>query len=393
MRRPEVRRGPFLPGARLRRSVAAAAGCCLLAACTPNAARLRAVSYAPTAKGDWDLSTPAREGLDPLLVARLYHEAARLETLYGVLVVKNGRLVAERYFHAGSIDQLSNRMSMTKSVTSALVGLALEQGCLAGLDRTMVEYFPELSARITDPRKARITIRDMLQMRAGYPWEEHYPEHFDAIFMRNNWHWLPHVADIPLVADPGSAFGYSNLTSHLLAVITARSCKTELEAYAQEHLFSPIGARVGGWSKDADGHTWGFWGIELTARDMARFGLLYLHGGEWQGRQVVPSAWVKDSLRRYSDGINFTGWFSSALGRHFRDLGYGYQWWSASVGSHRVAFAWGHGGQLIVLLHELHMIIVTTADPLIHLPGELGWKHEGAIIDLVGGFIRSLPAK
>jgi len=306
-------------------------------------------------------------------------------------VIKNGYLIAEGYFNGGAVDQLSGRQSATKSFTSALVGIALDKGCLSGVDQKMMEFFPEFAGQVKDPRKKQITIRDLLQMRAGYPWEEREPQYFNILFFSANWHWLPHIVDFPLTSDPGTDFRYSNLTSHLLGVIVARACHTDLKSYAQENLFSPMNAEVGKWTPDPDNYNWGWGEIYVTARDMAKFGLLYLNGGEYDGKRIVSADWVRKSLQRYSENINFTGWISSKLGRYFRDIGYGYQWWSARAGEHHFDFAWGHGGQLIVLLDELDMIIVTTADPLHHLPGGQGWKHEGAIIDLVGEFIKSLP--
>ena len=123
---------------------------------------------------------------------------------------------------------------------------------------------------------------------------------------------------------------------------------------------------------------------------MAKFSLLYLNDGEYEGNQVLSADWVRESQQRYSENINFTGWFSSRFG-YFRDLGYGYQWWSARVGGHHFNYASGHGGNYIVLLDDLDMIIVTTADPLYELPAGAGWKYEGAINNLVGRFIDSLP--
>jgi CubicO group peptidase (beta-lactamase class C family) len=187
------------------------------------------------------------------------------------------------------------------------------------------------------------------------------------LFMSGDYHWLGHLDAFPLVGDPGTGFRYSNLTSHLLGVIVARACTTDLASFAQKHLFSPIGADLGGWTRDADGYNFGCNEIFVTARDMARFGLLYLNGGRHEGRQVVPAAWVGESLRTNSEGMFDNQWHSEESrypGPYFRDTGYGYQWWSARVGGHRFKFAWGHGGSLIILLEELDMIIVTAADPL-----------------------------
>jgi CubicO group peptidase (beta-lactamase class C family) len=195
-----------------------------------------------------------------------------------------------------------------------------------------------------------------------------------------------------LFSDPGAEFRYSNLTSHLLGVIVARATGTDLFSFAQENLFSPINARIENWSVDSDGYNMGAIEIYLTSRDMAKLGVLYLNGGEYDGKQIVAENWVKESLERYSENIKLGGWLLSRYG-DFYDLGYGYQWWSARVGEHHFDYACGHGANYIILLHDLNMVIVTTADPLKgpDLAGEGGWKYEGAINSVVARFIRSLP--
>ncbi len=357
----------------------------------PRPEELEAVDYTPLPGDDWKVSTPAEQGLDPMLVAEVYLDATGLSTLYGLLMIKNGHLIAEGYFNEGGVEQLSGRQSATKSFVSALVGVALDKGCLSSVDQKMMEFFPEFAGQIDDPRKEQITIRDLLQMRAGYPWEERTPQYFEAAFFTDNWHWLPHVLDFPLLSDPGTEYAYSSLTSHLLAVIVARACDTDLESFAQQNLFTPIDAEVGDWTRDADNYNWGWGEIYVTGRDMAKFGLLYLNGGEYRGNQVLSADWVRESLQPYSERIPFGAGGTSQLGRYFEDIGYGYQWWSATAGDHRFDYAAGHGGSLIVLLHDLDMIVVTTADPLYELPVDAGWAFEGAIVDLVGKFIESLP--
>jgi len=364
----------------------------ILVGCNPRTDELGVVEYTPLSGSSWKVSTPAEQGLNPKLVAELYLDAAELPTLYGLLVLKNGHLIAEGYLNKGAVTRKNFLQSVTKSYTAALVGIALHQGCLSSVDQKMMEFFPEFASQINDSRKEQITIRDMLQMRSGYPWEERTTPYLDILFFTDNWrHWLPHIVDFPLTSDPGTKYSYSNLTYHLLGVIVARACDTDLRSYGKEYLFTPIGAKVGEWRTDADNYNWGWGEISFTARDMGKFGLLYLYGGEYEEKQVLSASWVKESLRAYSENINYTGWFSSRLGHYFRDIGYGYHWSSARVGDHHFNFAWGHGGNLIVLLHELDMVIVTTADPLYELPAGAGWKYEGAIIDLVGKFISSLP--
>jgi CubicO group peptidase (beta-lactamase class C family) len=351
--------------------------------CSPQSEQLEAVEYAPRPGDDWKVSTPAEQGLDPMLAAKLYHNAAKVETLHALLVVKNGYLIAEGYFNGGAIDQKTRLQSVTKSYTSALVGIALDQGYLLSVDQKMMDFFPELAARITDPRKNQITIREMLQMRAGYPWEESTAKLFQMLYHG----FRPSLlADVALVRDPGTDFEYSNLTSHLLGIIVARATGTDLKSFAEEHLFSVLKVEAGDWIQDWEGYYNGHADLHFTARDMAKFGLLYLNDGEYEGKQIVPADWVHDSLLTYSEHA-----WNYRVGRNFTDMGYGYQWWSARAGNHRFNLAWGHGGQQIVLVDELNMVIVVKADPLFGQHGGGPWKHEKANLNLVGNFISSLP--
>jgi CubicO group peptidase (beta-lactamase class C family) len=328
-----------------------------------------------------------------MLVAELYSNAAELETLYGLLVIKNGYLVAEKYFNGGSIEQKGHVQSVTKSYTSALVGIALDQGCLTNLDQKMMDFFPEFAGQISDPRKQQITIRDMLQMRSGYPWEETDPALWEALLSGD---YLPLIVHFPLVSDPGTDFNYSGITTHLLGVIVARSCDTDLKSFGEAYLFSAIDTEVNDdWIQDRDGYYIGLAGIKATARDMANFGSLYLNNGEYGGKQIISADWADESLQRYTEGLNISGWFPGITSRfvYFRDLGYGYQWWSARAGNRQFNYAAGHGGQFIILLDELDMMIVTTADPFWQQHDDESWKHESAIIELVGKFINSLPSE
>jgi CubicO group peptidase (beta-lactamase class C family) len=357
----------------------------MLVGCGPSLKELEAVDYAPLPGDDWIISTPEAEGLDPLLVAEMYYNAAKLETIYSVLVVKNDRLVAEGYFNKGSIDELSKRASVTKSYTSAMVGIALDQGCLSSVDQKMLDFFPDVADQITDPRKEQITIRDMLEMRSGYPWEETDPALWEAVWSGE---YLDDIVNIPLTADPGTRFQYSNLTAHWTGIIVARACDTDLKSFGEEYLFSPLGVHVGDdWNRDLDGYYIGGGDIQFTARDMAKFGLLYLNEGEYEGNQIIPADWVRDSLQTYT--VNE---FEVTKIGHFHDIGYGYYWWSANAGDHHVNFAWGHGGNLIVLMKDLDMVIVVTADPFYGKDTHFNaWKYEKANIELVADFISSLP--
>jgi CubicO group peptidase (beta-lactamase class C family) len=354
----------------------------------PGPETLKAVEYNPLPANDWNISTPSEQGLEPMLVAELYYDAAELETIYSLLVIKNGYLVAEKYFNEGTIDQKARLQSVTKSFTSTLVGLALEQGCLESVDQKMMEFFPELADQISDPRKEQITIRHLLQMRAGYPWEESTNELFDLLYKG----FRPStLADVPLVRDPETQFDYSNLSSHLLGIIVSRACETDLKSFAQTHLFEPMNIKPGDWIQDWEGYYNGHGDLHLRARDAAKFGLLYLNEGKYEENQIVPARWVEKSLQNYSEDVNSAGMRNGSVGRYLRHIGYGYQWWSARVDGYRFNLAWGHGGQFIFLLDEYDMVVVVTSDPFFSQHDDEAWKHERANINLVGKFIQSLP--
>jgi CubicO group peptidase (beta-lactamase class C family) len=354
-----------------------------LVGCGPSAADLASVDYTPVSSNEWPASTPEDQGLDAELVAELYFNASQLETPYSLLVFKNGYLIAEDYFNNGRPDLQVNIQSVTKSITSAVVGLALEDGCLTSLDQKMVEFFPEFEDRISDQRKKQITIRQMLQMRAGYPWEEATAEGTELLY--SGFH-ESNLVDVPLVRDPGTGSAYSNLTPHLLGIMVARACGPDLRTFAQEHLFSPLGVTPGDWLIDWDSNYLGYAGIELSSTDLAKFGLMYLNEGSHDGEQIISSDWVSDSLETYSKGTWTVG-----VGGNWSDNGYGYQWWSIQAGNYRYNLAWGHGGQQIALIEPLDMMVVLVADPLFVQHGDEPWNLEKANLNLVADFIASLP--
>jgi CubicO group peptidase (beta-lactamase class C family) len=357
----------------------------LAIALTGCAESLDFVDYTPDGPDDWRISTPAEQGVDSTFLHTLYGKAANRSKVFSVLVVKNGYLIAERYFNGASEPQKPRLQSVTKSFTSALVGIAVREGCLSSVDQKMMDFFPELADRVRDPRKNRITIRQMLQMRAGYPWEESSDELFDILYGG----FRPSLlADIDLAYDPGTDMEYSNLTAHLLGVIVARACQTDLKSFATEYLFHPLGIEPGEWIQDWEGYYNGHADLHLRPRDMAKFGLLYLNEGEFGGVQVVPSEWVRASLQTYSEDA-----WDNKIGDNYADMGYGYQWWSANASGQRFNFAWGHGGQEIAVVDDLNLVVVITGDPQFGDHGGGSWGHEKAHLNLAADFIASVHRK
>lgn len=331
---------------------------------------------------DWPLSTPEEQGVDPDIMQDTYNSAGRLDNIYSLLVVKNGYLIGEAYYNGEDFNDANPTASVTKSVVSALTGIALQENVLTDTDQKMADFFPELDWQNIDPRKSEITIRQILQMRSGYPWEE-FSNHLNLLISRYN--WIPLLEEIPLSGNPGIQFGYSNLTAHTMAIILSRSAESTLISYAQEKLFDPLGVNIPYWPSDSLGYNYGSGDMAMTPRDLAKFGLLYLNNGLYDDNQIVPADWVAESLESYSFNV-----YGRRILTYFRGLDYGYLWWASSAGDYEFNFAWGHGGQLVVLIHELNMVIVSTADHLAGQFGDAAWQQEKAVMDLVGEFISRL---
>jgi CubicO group peptidase (beta-lactamase class C family) len=354
---------------------------------SPDLGELETIDYTPLPNDDWMVSTPQEQGLDSNLLADLYCNAEQRSKLLSLLVIKNGYLVAEKYFNEGSIDQQALVQSVSKSYISALFGIAYDQGYITDLDQKMVDYLPEFLDQFEDPRKKEITLRQMLQMRSGYPWEETDYKHMELLFEGGD--LMPLLVQYPLAKDPGEKFHYSNLTSNVLAAVVAKATEKDLWAFAFDNLLSPIESDSGKWYVNPNGYYYSL--FHYTARDMAKFGQLYLNGGQYNGDQVISSSWIDESLKTYSKRISTGGPFWGRAGPYFHDIQYGYQWWSARVGKHKVKYAAGHGGQLIVLLEEYNMVIVTTSDPFWKQHDDEAWRYEKEAINLVGKYIKSLP--
>jgi CubicO group peptidase (beta-lactamase class C family) len=329
----------------------------------------------------WPVSTPEQQGVDQGKVAAAYQKAKRLDNIYSLLVVKNGFLIAEKYFNGQDISRANPTASVTKSFTSALAGIALREGILSGLDSKLADFFLEIDWQAVDPRKSQITIRQILQMRSGYPWEE-TDGYLDDLFSRSN--WIPLLAEFPLMADPGARWGYSNFMSHMMAVILSRAAGRSLLAFAQEFLFAPLEITVAYWPQDANGYYYGMGDMQFTPRNLARFGQLYLDKGLFNGRQVIPAEWIEASFQIYSPTT-----YGREIMSEIRQLGYGYFWWSAVSGAHSYRYAWGHGGQMIAVIGDLNMVIVATAAPQWGFDNT-AWQKEKAVLELVGRLIASL---
>ncbi len=275
-------------------------------------------------------------------------------TLLSLLVVHHKALVFERYYHQGRADEAINVKSVTKSVISALVGIALKQGYLASLDQCVGDFFPQYIPANGDPRKQAITLKQLLTLRSGLSWQED-TENLQRLFASDN--WVQHGLGLPLLHPPGEVFAYSTLDAHLLSAILSQATGGNLLAFAQENLFGPMGCILPRWTCDPQGHPLGGSDLYLTPREMAKFGSLYIQQGHWDTMPIIPVEYVNASVRtQVSSGISV----GADPGTVISDT-YGYLWWISSIGPYASFFALGYGGQTIYVIPDLDIVLVTTA--------------------------------
>lgn len=300
----------------------------------------------------WRTAAPADHDLDVAgLDAARDHLRDHVPHMDSLLVVRGGYLVYEWYGDTGAPDALRNVKSVTKSVTSALTGIARLTGDLGDIDEPVGFILPEVFSTVKDRIKRGITIKHLLTMRSGLDWQEYGP---DVLQMTVSPNWLDYVLDRGLAYDPGSRFNYSTGDTHLLAAALQKLVAMPLLEYADLYLFGPLGITRREWAADPQGIHVGGAELKITARDMAKFGYLYLNRGQWDGAQVVSEAWVAEShtsqieLERQPDDCS--------------DLSYGYLWWLRGQGGHPSAIAVGFGGQFVYVIPALDMVVVMTGD-------------------------------
>ena len=300
--------------------------------------------------------------LEPTLHARAMDRAARLPRLRSLLISIDGMLVEEQYFQGARFSDSANLKSASKSVLSALVGIALDQGYLESLQDPIWEFFPEyLDA--ADPAKEKITLEDLLTMRSGL--ETTSNRNYGRWVQSGN--WVRHVLTRRVVGEPGGRMIYSTGSSHLLSAVLTKATGMSTLDFARLHLGQPLGISIPSWMQDPQGIYFGGNEMHMRPRAMLEIGELYLRRGQVKGRQVVSEAWIQASLKPRTQ--------SRWSGRQ-----YGYGWWIRTMAGHQVYYAWGYGGQFIFVVADLKMVVVATSSPS---PGQGRRQHQRTIYDLM----------
>lgn len=295
------------------------------------------------------------------------HAAATGEAmprLHSLLVSSRGRLVFERYFHDTDPDDVANVKSVSKSIVSALVGIAIDRGYIAGVDERIAAYFPGLLGDGAEPGKRTITIENLLTMQAGLRTTSN--RYYGAWVLSPD--WIEFALAQPLEEAPGGRMRYSTGNTHLLSAILTRTTGESTLEFARETLGRPLGFQLASWPTDPQGIYFGGNDMELTPRQMLAFGELYLNGGRIGARQVVPAAWVRASLEPRAESPR-------EMGRY-----YGYGWWIRTTAGFETPYAWGYGGQFIFLVPAIEAVVVATSAST---PGGDRRAHTRRLYDLI----------
>ncbi len=329
-----------------------------------------------TLNDGWQTANAESLGVDSAALGRLTATIRAWPELgvHAILIERSGHLIYESYFDGfderwgqqlGRVSMTATSKhdlrSITKSVVSALTGIALSEGAIKSLDEPVVQWFPEFPDLNTTQRR-RVTLAHVLAMTSGLRWNEQVsysdPQN-DEIRMTRDAQPLRYALSAPFAIDPGADFNYNGGLTQVMAAVIERGTKPPIEDYARTKLFEPLGITDVEWLGDLAGMPAAASGLRLRPRDLAKFGSLYLHGGRWNSKQVVPEDWVARSTRRQFRFPPPSGADKSG------EFGYGYFWWyncyPTSAGPVEARTAVGNGQQRVFVLPGLDMVVTILA--------------------------------
>lgn len=334
----------------------------------------------------WPVSSPEKEGVDPKAIEQLVADmrSGKFGLLDHFLLIRHGRIVADHHFEhdyqeiAKDHDQTDHQynydhpswhpyykntnlhtlQSVTKSITSIAVGIAIDEGDIPnGVETSAMSFFQGYKFDASEKHRGNMTLQDMLTMRSGIKWNEqisYEDERNSCIQLETSQNWIQFVLDQPMREKPGTKFDYNSGVSVLIGKAVGVATGKRIDAYLEEKLFQPIGIKKYYWKTTPDGEVDTEGGLYLAAHDLARIGYLFLRDGNWDGKQIVSEAWVHEStspIVRFNDN------------RRPSSRGYGYQWWVSDHrdGKTKVYNGSGYGGQFPVIVPEHDLVIVFNA--------------------------------
>ena len=331
--------------------------------CMPK--KTQATGAAARIETSWPVSSREAQGIDSGLLLEMLEDIREQHLgVHSVQIARNGVLVLDAYLPPFEEGERHNIYSCTKSIMSILIGIALDKGYIESLDQRVLDFFPERAVENLTEEKERLTLRHLLTMSTGLDSRDSYLYRWAGLTrMRTSNDWVGHILDLPMAAEPGSRFDYSNLASHLLsAIITQTTGKSALD-FGREHLFDPMGITDIAWPtdrpvssignaamrvspRDTNENNTGWGDMELLAPDLAKIGQLVLNDGQWDGRRIISSDYLKAATAPQIQVEN-------------SQFHYGFQWWIYEEG---IPTALGWGGQYLIVNPVGNLVVVFTSD-------------------------------
>lgn len=343
--------------------------CCLSLCCEETAAPVVESPWVFRPPYAWPTSTPVAQGMDTAATSLALQELRSSPWVLSYLVVRNDSLVVEYYRNGLTELNDYDLYSASKSINSALIGLAIHRGFIRSVNDKVLDYFPDFDTTNLDPRKRLWTIEHFLTMRAGFDWVEQ-TDHSSQFPPGSN--WVHAALGLPLKNNPGEAFTYASPCSNILSALLAAAAKQSTYDFAEEQLFTPLKISVRYWYQDPQKVYAGGAGMVFTPRDMARFGQLYLHEGMIEGKEILPRSWILQTITPHNTTPYQWG--------SFQNVNYGYEWWTNFDGPDSVYFAAGYGGQFIFIVPSRNMVIVSGTDASTSI--QEASRNEAALIIL-----------
>jgi CubicO group peptidase (beta-lactamase class C family) len=307
-----------------------------------NLPSLAAPDYWPT--DAWQATTPEQQGIDSAQLAEGVRSIQEKHlAIDSLMIIRNGYMVLDAYYSPYDGSFPHDFASVTKSVMTTLIGIAVDQGKLQ-LNQKVVSFFPNRSIANLDERKESMTILDLVSMRNGMASGCFKGDEPTLDAMRATPDWVQDALDRKMVDKPGSSFCYDSPGMHLLSAILQETTGMTAHEFAQKYLFEPLGIRDVVWLSDPQGYTHGWGDLHMKPEDAAKLGYLWLHDGVWDGRQIVSSSWVSSSVQAHSRMVG-------------NEYGYGYGWWVTAFDY----YAMGRGGQYIHVMPSKNTVVVITA--------------------------------
>ena len=297
-------------------------------------------------------STPEAEGVSSAAILRFIEAyQTNIHELHSVMIIRHGKVITEAWWNPYAADLKHSMYSISKSWTSTAVGFAVDEKKLSVTDK-VISFFPEYQGLASKPFVADLTVKDLLTMSVG-----HDREDFGSVFMQAD--WTNAFLRLPIVYKPGTKFMYNTLATYLLSAIVQKATGQKLMDYLTPRLFTPLGISGVDWEENNKGINTGGWGIRVKTEDMAKLGLLYLNKGQFNGKQILSSEWVKEATSKQIEQKPDTTQAAKDSSDWLQ--GYGYQFWRCRNNAVRGDGAFG---QYIVMMPDQDAVVIITSESL-----------------------------